>query len=127
MIRDLAFRFVGNLAALWVASGIFDEMTYGDSFGVLALAALVFTIVNFFIKPILAVLSIPFIIVTFGIAYFVINMLMLVLTGAIVDEFDVGGFWTVVGATIVVWFVNMVISTLLRDVKVGPQAGPRMY
>ena len=127
MIRELAFRFVGNIAALWVASEIFSEMTYGDSFWVLALAALVFTIVNFFIKPILAILSIPFIIITFGIAYFVINMLMLVLTGAIVDDFDVGGFWTVVGATIVVWFVNTLISMLLRDVKVAPQAGSRMY
>lgn len=116
MIRDLALRFVGNLAALWVAAGIFSEMTYGDQFGVLLLAALVFTIVNFFIKPILAILSIPFIIITFGIAYFVINMLMLVLTGAVVKDFDVGSFWTVVGATIVVWFVNMVVSTLLRAV-----------
>ena len=43
-----------------------------------------FTIVNFFIKPILAILSIPFIIITFGIAYFVVNMLMLVLTDAVV-------------------------------------------
>jgi putative membrane protein len=119
MIRDLLFRFVGNLAALWVASAIFSEMTYGDAFGVLVLAAVVFTIVNFFIKPILAIVSIPFIIVTFGIAYFVINMLMLVLTGAIVDEFDVGSFWTVVGATIVVWFVNVVVSMLLRDVRDG--------
>ena len=102
-------------------------MTYGDSFGVLLLAAVVFTIVNFFIKPILAILSIPFIIITFGIAYFVINMLMLVLTGAVVDEFDVGSFWTVVGATIVIWFVNTIISMLLRDVKVAPQAGSRMY
>jgi putative membrane protein len=127
MIRDLAFRLVGNFAALWVACAIFDEMTYGDQFGVLVLAALVFTIVNFFIKPILAILSIPFIIITFGIAYFVINMLMLVLTGAIVHDFDVGGFWTVVGATIVVWFVNVIISALLRDVKVAPQAGSRMY
>jgi putative membrane protein len=127
MIRDLALRFVGNLAALWVAAGIFSEMTYNDEFGVLVLAALVFTIVNFFIKPILAILSIPFIIITFGIAYFVINMLMLVLTGAVVDEFDVGGFWTVVGATIVIWFVNTIISMLLRDVRVAPQAGSRMY
>ena len=86
-----------------------------------------FTIVNFFIKPILAIL--PFT------AHhhhdwdrlFVINMLMLVLTGAVVDDFDVGGFWTVVGATIVIWFVNTIISMLLRDVKVAPQAGSRMY
>jgi putative membrane protein len=127
MIRDLAFRFVGNLAALWVASEIFSEMTYGDSFGVLVLAAVVFTIVNFFIKPILAILSIPFIIITFGIAYFVINMLMLVLTDAVVKDFEIGSFWTVVGATIVIWFVNVIISALLRDVRVAPQAGSRMY
>jgi putative membrane protein len=117
MIRDLAFRFVGNLAALWVASAIFSGMTYGDSVGVLVLAAVVFTIVNFFIKPILAILSLPFIIITFGIAYFVINMLMLVLTDAVVGDFEVGSFWTVVGATIVIWFVNMVVSMLLRDLR----------
>jgi putative membrane protein len=127
MIRDLLFRFVGNLAALWVACAIFDEMTYGDSFWVLVLAAVVFTVVNFFIKPILAILSIPFIIVTFGIAYFVINMLMLVLTDAVVGDFEVGGFWTVVGATIVVWFVNMVVSTLLRDVRDAPRGGQARY
>jgi putative membrane protein len=127
MIRDFVFRFVGNLAALWVASEIFEGMTYGDSFGVLALAAVVFTIVNWFIKPFLAVLSIPFIIVTFGIAYFVINMLMLVLTDAVVDDFEAGSFWTVVGATIVVWFVNVVVSTVLRDVRDAPRGGSRRH
>ena len=59
---------------------MFDGMTYGDSFWRLLLAALVFTIVNSFVKPMLAILSIPFIIVTLGIAYFFVNVLMLVLT-----------------------------------------------
>ncbi len=127
MIRDFAFRLVGNFAALWVACAIFSEMTYGDSFWVLLVAAVVFTVVNWFIKPILAILSIPFIIVTFGIAYFVINMLMLVLTDAVVGDFEAGGFWTVVGATIVVWFVNVVVSTLLRDVQAGPRADSARY
>ena len=127
MIRDFAFRLVGNLAALWVASVIFSEFTYGDSFGVLLLAAVVFTIVNWFIKPFLAILSIPFIILTFGIAYFVINMLMLVLTDAVVDDFEVGGFWTVVGATIVVWLVNVVVSMLLRDVRDGRRGDSVRY
>ena len=124
---EIFLRYVGNLAALWVASEIFDEMTYGDDFWVLALAALVFTIVNWIVKPILAILSIPLIIVTFGIAYFFVNVLMLVLTGAVVDEFDVGGFWTVVGATVVVWLVNLVISAFFRDVKASGRAGSRMY
>ena len=124
---DFLLRYAGNLAAIWVASEIFDAMTYGGSFGVLALAALVFTIVNWIVKPVLAILSIPLIIITFGIAYFFVNVLMLVLTGAVVDEFDVGGFWTVVGATIVVWLVNLVISAFFRDVKASGRAGSRMY
>jgi putative membrane protein len=124
---EILLRYVGNLAALWVASEIFDEMSYGDSFAVLALAALVFTIVNWVVKPILAILSIPIIILTFGIAYFAVNMLMLVLTDVVVGDFEAGGFWTVVGATIVIWLVNVVIGAFVRDVQVGRRADRQMY
>jgi putative membrane protein len=124
---EIFLRYVGNLAALWVASEIFDEMTYGDSFWVLALAALVFTIVNWVVKPVLAILSIPLIIVTFGIAYFFVNVLMLVLTSVLVGDFAVGGFWTYVGATIVIWLVNVVIGAFVRDVQVGRRADRQMY
>jgi putative membrane protein len=114
---EIVVRYAGNLAALWVASEVFDGMTYGDSFGVLALAALVFTFVNWIVKPILAILSIPLIIVTFGIAYFFVNVLMLVLTDAVVKDFEAGPFWTVVGATIVIWLVNVVIAAAMHDLR----------
>jgi putative membrane protein len=112
---EILLRYAGNLAALWVASEIFDRMTYGDSFGVLAVAALVFTLVNWVVKPVLTILSIPLIIVTFGLAYFFVNVLMLVLTDAVVGDFEAGPFWTVVGATIVIWLVNMVIRAVVGD------------
>ena len=118
-MAELLARFVGNLAALWVASELFDEMTYGDSFWVLVLAALVFTIVNRLVKPVVAILSIPFIIVTLGVAYFFVNVLMLLLTDWVVGDFEAGGFWTVVGATIVIWLVNLVIAAFLHDVRRG--------
>ena len=117
MLIDLLLRLVGNLVALWVASELFDEMTYGDAFGTLLLAAIVFTIVNWIIKPIVAILSIPLIILTLGIAYFFVNVLMLLLTDWVVDDFEAGGFWTVVGATIVIWVVNLVISAFTHDVS----------
>ena len=113
---ELLARLVGNLAALWVASELFDEMTYGDSFWVLLLAALVFTIVNWIVKPIVAILSIPLIILTLGVAYFFVNVLMLLLTSVLVPDFAVGGFWTYVGATIIIWVVNLVIAAFLHDV-----------
>jgi putative membrane protein len=117
VLIDLLVRLVGNLAALWVASELFDEMTYGDAFGTLLLAAVVFTVVNWIVKPIVAILSIPLIILTLGVAYFFVNVLMLLLTDWVVDDFEAGGFWTVVGATIVIWVVNLVISAFLHDVS----------
>jgi putative membrane protein len=114
-VPELLARFVGNLAALWVASELFDQMTYGDSFWILVLAALVFTIVNWVVKPVVAILSIPLIIVTLGVAYFFVNVLMLLVTDWVVPDFEAGGFWTVVGATIVIWLVNLVIAALLSD------------
>jgi putative membrane protein len=117
VLVELAARYVGNLAALWVASALFDQMTYGDEFGVLLLAALVFTVANWIVKPIVTVLAIPLIVLTLGIAYFFVNVLMLLVTDWVVPEFEAGGFWTVVGATIVIWAVNMVISAALHDLR----------
>jgi putative membrane protein len=115
-VAELLARFLGNLAALWVASELLDGMTYGDSFWVLVLAALVFTVVNRVVKPVVAVLSIPLIIVTLGVAYFFVNVLMLLVTDWVVPDFEISGFWTLVGATIVVWLVNLVIAAFLHDV-----------
>jgi putative membrane protein len=121
-MTDFLVRFVGNVAAIWVASKLFDKFSYGGEAGVLLIAALVFTIVNWIVKPVLAILSIPLIIVTFGIAYFFVNVLMLVLTDALVDDFEAGPFWTVVGATIVVWLVNLVVGAFVRDVRASRRA-----
>ena len=117
MLVELLFRYVGNLAAIWVASELFDDVSYGGEFGTLALAALVFTVANWIVKPIVAVLAIPLIILTLGIAYFFVNVLMLLLTEAIVSDFVVDGFWTLVGATIVIWAVNLVISAAAHDIR----------
>jgi putative membrane protein len=114
---ELLARFAGNLAALWVASEIFDNMTYGDSFWVLVLAALVFTVANWIVKPIVTVLAIPLIILTLGVAYFFVNVLMLLLTDWVVPDFDVSGFWTLVGATVVIWAVNLIISAVVHDMR----------
>jgi putative membrane protein len=117
MLLELLARFAGNLAALWVASEVFDGVTYGDDFWVLVLAAAVFTVANWIVKPIVTILAIPLIILTLGVAYFFVNVLMLLLTDWVVGDFDIEGFWTLVGATIVVWLVNVAISAAVHDWK----------
>jgi putative membrane protein len=117
VLLELLARFAGNLAALWVASEVFDGVTYGDDFWVLVLAAAVFTVANWIVKPIVTILAIPLIILTLGVAYFFVNVLMLLLTDWVVGDFDIEGFWTLVGATIVVWLVNVAISAAVHDWK----------
>jgi putative membrane protein len=116
-VTGLAVRYAGNLAALWVASEVLEGLTYGGRFGVLALAALVFTVANRLVRPVVTVLAIPLIVLTLGVAYFFVNVLMLLLTDWVVGDFEAGGFWTVVGATIVIWLVNLAVSALFRDLR----------
>ena len=111
-------RYAVSTLALYVAAWALDGISYGDDWWTLLIAGLVFTLVNMVVKPIVTILSIPFIIVTFGIFLFFINLAMLALTALLVADFTIDGFWTAVEGTIIVWLVNLVatiIATRARD------------
>ncbi len=106
MAERLAITWVFNTIALFVATWLLSGLSYGDDWWALLVAALVFTLVNVFLKPVLAVLSIPFIIVTFGVFYFLINVLMLYVTHWLVPQFTIATFWWAALAAIIVSLVN---------------------
>lgn len=109
MIRRLAFIWLFNTVALFVATWLLSGLSYGNDWWALLIAGLVFTLVNFFLKPVLAILSIPFIIVTLGIFYFLINILMLYLTHWIVPQFTIASFWWAALAAIIISAVNGIL------------------
>ena len=115
MLERLAVRWAFNVAALFVAAWILSGVSYGDSWWTLLIAAVVFTLVNAFIKPVLAVLSIPFIVVTLGIFYFLLNVLMLYLTDWIVGDFEIKTFWWGCLAAIIVSVVNGILHMIFGD------------
>lgn len=114
MIRRLAITWAFNTVALFVATWLLSGLSYGSDWWALLIAGLVFTLVNFFLKPVLAILSIPFIIVTLGLFYFLINVLMLYLTHWIVPQFTIESFWWAVLAAIIVSVVNWVLRMLIE-------------
>jgi putative membrane protein len=66
------------------------------------------------------------VILSLGIGLFFVNMLMLWLTDEIVPSFEVGGFWSIVGGTLIVWLVNTLLSGLQHRERHGhPDAGAR--
>lgn len=109
MTRRLAVTWVFNTVALFVATWLLSGLSYGSDWWALLIAGLVFTLVNFFLRPVLAILAIPFIIVTFGIFYFLINILMLYVTHWIVPQFTIASFWWAALAAIIVSTVNGVL------------------
>lgn len=101
-----------NIVALLVIDEIFDTIEIGR-WGSILLGAAVLGLANAFVKPVLAILTLPVILLTLGLGYFAINVLMLALAEWIAPDFKIDGFWTYVWATIVVWLVNWILNSLL--------------
>lgn len=112
----LLIRYGINVLALIVVDWMFGSV-YIDRWWPLLLGALVLTLGNAILKPILAILTLPLIILTLGLAYFAINVAMLALAEWIAPRFSINGFWTYVGATIIVWIVNVIMHWVLDRIR----------
>ncbi len=105
-----------NVLALIVANWVFSGFSI-ERWGPLLLAGAVFGLANVFLKPLLTFIALPLILLTFGIAYFFVNVVVLLFTEWVVPDFSIDGFWTYVGATIVIWLVNWLVSQLVWSVS----------
>jgi putative membrane protein len=114
VIRWLLLSWALNAVVLGITGWILSGVSFGGSGWTLIWAALVFGILNTILKPILKLLTLPLAIVTLGIAWFFVSMLMLWLTDLIIGGFNIDGFWNYVWATIIVWAVNLVLDALFR-------------
>ena len=103
-----------NIVILLVIDWLFDSIQI-ERWGSILLGAAVFGLANAFLKPVLAILTLPLIVVTLGLAYFALNIAMLAIAELIAPDFSIDGFWTYVGATIIVWLVNWILNALLPD------------
>ena len=109
--------WASNLVALLVAAWLVEGITY-DSIWWLIFAALLFGLVNLFLRPLIILLTLPFVILTLGILLLFINAFMLWLVGALVPDFDVADFfWAAILGAMVIWLVNMALYLLLGEAR----------
>ena len=109
--------------AAWLIDGIrFDGPSSGsaeiqEKLLPLILVSLLLGVISSFVKPVLTILSIPFIIVTLGLFLLVINAAMLMLTGWLAEQLDIGfevtGFWPAVGGAIVITLVTWIVDGVI--------------
>ena len=121
---SLLLRLVASAVALWVASVLVEGVdvttsTTQDKVLTLLAVAVVFGLVNAVIKPVVTFLAFPFYVLTLGLLTFVVNGLLLWLTGTLSSdlglEFAVDGFWPGVWGALVVTIVSFAISLVLPD------------
>jgi putative membrane protein len=112
VLRRFIVTWFFNIVAIWVAAKLVDGVGYGNDEWILVVAALVFSIVNIFVKPLVILFTLPLVILTLGIALFFVNLLMLYLTSWIVDDFSVDSFGAAILATIIVWAVNTLLEAV---------------
>jgi len=113
MLLRLLVRFACNAVALYVAAALLDGVTYGDAGWTLVVAAVVFTLVNMWLRPVVRLLSLPFIILTLGLFLLVVNVLMLYVTDWIVGPFEIHSFGAGLLAAIIVSVVNWALHALI--------------
>ena len=114
MLRWLVVSWIANAIALGVTALVLGGVDINGSAGTLFVAALVFGVLNTILKPILKLVTLPFAVLTLGIAWFFVSMLMLWLTDLLVSGFDIDGFGTYIWATIIVWAVNLVVDNIFH-------------
>ena len=97
---------------LWVASELLKGL-YFESTSKLVVAAILLGIVNAFVRPLAFILTLPITIVTLGLFLLVLNAGMVALVAWFVPGFQIAGFWTAVGAALIVSVVSWAASSVI--------------
>ena len=114
----LLSRLLINAAALWAATEFVDGISFDGDWRLLFVVALVFGVLNVAVRPILKLLTLPFLILTLGLFIFVVNAVMLWLTGLVSDTFGLGfhvnRFRAAFVGALVVTVVSFALSLFVR-------------
>lgn len=106
-------RWMVITVAVFAAEKLIPGIDCGSLSALLG-ASLLLGIINAFVRPVLLLLSIPFILVTMGLFIFVINALLLLFVSMMIPAFEVHGFWSAFFGAIVIGIVNWVLSSFFR-------------
>jgi len=105
----LGISWLTNALVLLIVDVLLTGVT-ASNVGSLLLAAAVFGVLNTVLKPLLRLITLPLAVLTLGIAWFFVSLLMLEITNWLVSGFSINGFWTLVAATLIVWVVNLLLD-----------------
>lgn len=118
-------RLLGNMLGIWVSTLLITEITFDqgattqETLLLLACIALVFTLVNSIVRPVVRVVAFPLYILTFGLFALVTNALVFLLTGWLSESFSLpfhaGGFWAALAGGTITAIISAVVVGVLGN------------
>jgi putative membrane protein len=114
-MRNFLIRLIVNALALSAAAYLVAGITLSGGFFDVLLVALVFGLVNALLKPLLLLLSLPFLILSLGLFAFVVNGVLLLVTAGLTGHLAVSGLGAAILGSIVISLVTMLLGGSLKD------------
>jgi putative membrane protein len=108
---NMILRFLLSSIAVVLTAYLLPGADVTD-FWTAMVVALVLSLVNIFVKPLLILFTIPVTIITLGLFLLVINAMMILLTDYFVDGFDVNGFWWALLFSLILSLFNSLFNDL---------------
>lgn len=120
----LLLRWAVLAIGVMLATKIIPGIGYDDG-TTLLVVVLLLSFFNVILKPVLVLFTLPFIVLTLGLGMIVINALLFLLVGKLVDGFTVSGFWAALGGALIVSVTNMVFTRLISPASAARPRVPR--
>lgn len=112
----LIIRLLLNAVAVVILSKLLSGVSV-DSYTTAIIVAVVLSLLNLFVKPILIILTIPFTIITFGLFLLVINAFIIYLASNLIGGFSVNSVWTAIIFSILLSILQSILHSLLKEDK----------
>jgi len=118
VFRDLILRIIAGIIGIWLAAQFVPGVEIIDSWQTLIWAGLVLGLINYFVKPILNLITLPLRIITLGLFSLVINMGIIWLIDILFPEITIYGIVALFWATLIIWLLNLIIPKFIPKKKV---------
>jgi Predicted membrane protein len=114
-MMNTILRFLLSGCAVLLTSYLLEDGVHVENFGQALLVALVLSIANVIVKPVLIIFTIPITIISLGLFLLVINAIIILIVDYFVPGFSVDGFWWALGFSLILSIFNSIISDLLKE------------
>ena len=108
-LRGVLIRWMLTAVSVWVATLLVRGVDYADGPSLLA-TAMILGILNALVKPLLIAVALPLVLLSLGFMLLLINAFLLMITAMLVPGFHVAGFWSAMGASLIISLVSMILG-----------------